>query len=75
VVAPKPKKVERDPDEVSFWSDGDDDDDEEVQPKVQIKLPDDDEEDNIKPNPLVTGRARAVNLKASIKSHAEAIEE
>jgi hypothetical protein len=68
----RPKKAEPEPDEGSFWSDGDDDD-EKVVPPLKV-APVIDEDEVVKPNPLVTGRARAVNLTASIRSQAAAIE-
>jgi hypothetical protein len=73
-----PKKAQPDPDEGSFWSDGDDDDDgggnvnvkAVVAPKAAL-----DDDEVVRPNPLVVGRARAVDLKGSIRSQAAALEE
>jgi hypothetical protein len=77
IVTPAPTpakanaKAKPDVDEGAFWSDGDDDNDDDA--PIDIKLPDDDDDDDLvlKPNPLVTGRARAVDLTASIRSFAE----
>jgi hypothetical protein len=69
-VTPSQPAPERD--EGAFWSDGDDDNEDDA--PLNIQLPDDDDDDLVlKPNPLVTGRARAVDLTASIRSHAEVL--
>jgi hypothetical protein len=69
-AAPAKAKEKPEVDEGAFWSDGDDDNDDDA--PIDIKLPDDDDDDLVlKPNPLVTGRARAVDLTASIRSYAE----
>jgi hypothetical protein len=73
VKEPAPQeKDDEEADTGGFWSDGDDE-----APKIGGKLPviDDDDDATLAPNPLVTGRARAVDLQASIKSTTEALGE